>query len=452
MNMCFNAFKYPLFGEALKQILIPLHKPTPLSLPKDIITVAVHVRKGSANDRVRSVQYNDEWDEILKKRRKMDSAIVGNETDLFFPLKLPPEQFYVDQIIKLSELMDNALLYVYVFTDARDPQQVLEHLQKHIQRPNVMLFLTRTTSYNQYNANDLIDDIHIMASCDCLIRPDSGFSVIAQLIGNHRVVIYPQDFLIQADTYDLNQAMIIITETGIVFMDRDTQTQFYTSFNEIKREHKAAVITCLFNKIHPKALSLEDWLTITCRKGNLIFDIEAGEGIKTNYYLQRGARVICIESQPHFLCKLKQHMKVYKRCIIVDKAVASYQGFITIPSMHANNKLSFVTETVTLDALIQQYGLPYFCSINSVGFIAQVLSGLSHKIPCLSCSFLSSMLDDIYQSIAMLEKLGYRRFNAACQGKMIFVLDEWTNAESIIKLIETYSQTHPDGLGDIYAQ
>ena len=43
-----------------------------------------------------------------------------------------------------------------------------------------------------YHAHNVVEDMAAMAQYDCLIRSGSNYPQISQLMGNHRIVIYPK--------------------------------------------------------------------------------------------------------------------------------------------------------------------------------------------------------------------------------------------------------------------
>jgi len=104
--------------------------------------------------------------------------------DRYWSDKFPPEQFYIDQIIRLSEKLGDKQLYVHIFTDDKNPNLLLSKMKTAVNKSNVK-FNHIDTKYN------LIQDLYFMSKFDVLIRSQSNFSRTAQLMGNHRLVIYP---------------------------------------------------------------------------------------------------------------------------------------------------------------------------------------------------------------------------------------------------------------------
>ncbi len=167
------------FMTELKHMLQPVVPIPQITLPSGKVTVAVHIRKGGGFDQaLNSIQY-------------YDSNIVSNRfyADQRWPLKFPPEQYYVDQIKKISILFDDVPLFVYIFTDDRNPSKLLNRIKKAVNKNNIT-FSCRNRG-NAYNAH-VVEDFYNMARFDCFIRSGSNFGLAAQLLGNHEVIIYPK--------------------------------------------------------------------------------------------------------------------------------------------------------------------------------------------------------------------------------------------------------------------
>ncbi len=188
----FRIKKYPKFKQTieymlqdqyfvteLRNMLEPVVPLPQITLPPDKLTVAVHIRKGGGFDRpLNSTQY-------------YHSNIVGNKfyADRRWPSKFPPEQYYVDQIKKVSDLFGDAPLFVYIFTDDRNPSILVNRMQKAVNKNNIT-FSCRNRG-NVHNAH-VVEDFYNMSRFDCLIRSGSHFGLAAQLLGNHKVIIYPK--------------------------------------------------------------------------------------------------------------------------------------------------------------------------------------------------------------------------------------------------------------------
>ncbi len=105
----------------LRNMLQPVVPLPRITLPTDKVTVAVHIRKGGGYDApLNSIQY------YLKQY-----------ADQRWPFKFPPEQYYVDQIKRISTLFDDVPLFMHIFTDDRNPSKLLNRIKKAVNKENI---------------------------------------------------------------------------------------------------------------------------------------------------------------------------------------------------------------------------------------------------------------------------------------------------------------------------
>jgi len=173
------------FFTKMKDLIKPINKIEYIDLPKDKITVAVHVRRGGGYDK--PLIYIDKKGK--KKQRR--------------PLKFPPDEYYINQIKSLSSFFNNVPIHVHVFTDDQDPVKITNRYEKCINLSNITYSCRKTGNHHDKN---IFDDLFNMAhKFDCLIRPSSNFSIIAHLLGDHRVVISPMEYIWQNDTLTISK-------------------------------------------------------------------------------------------------------------------------------------------------------------------------------------------------------------------------------------------------------
>jgi hypothetical protein len=67
---------------------------------------------------------------------------------------------------------------------------------------------------SQNSSNPTLRDFFSMAQFDCLIRSESHYSIAAQLIGNHKLVISPSRFHSEIN-HDETQADLVIDQLAI---------------------------------------------------------------------------------------------------------------------------------------------------------------------------------------------------------------------------------------------
>ncbi|MET0394281.1 MAG: FkbM family methyltransferase, partial [Chitinophagaceae bacterium] len=114
------------------------------------------------------------------------------------------------------------------------------------------------------------------------------------------------------------------------------------------------------------------------------------------------------------------------------------------------------TETIrinTLDNLIAEYGLPFFCKIDVEGYELQVLKGLSQPIPIMSLEYTvpeqTSRLAECIDTCYRLDP-GYE-YNYTVGEQLSFQLASFVTYETFARLIhgQPFQQS---GFGDIYVK
>lgn len=155
------------------QIIVP---------PKNMISVAVHVRKGGGFDP--PLFYETAADGLVPKDHEV-------YVDKQFPLKFPPDSFYLEQIEKIASLHPSEHIHVHIFTDDKNPIILQKKYLSMLN--NQRITIGCRGDKNAYDQN-VLEDLFSMANFDYLIRPNSNFSLIAQILGNHCLVITPKSF------------------------------------------------------------------------------------------------------------------------------------------------------------------------------------------------------------------------------------------------------------------
>lgn len=225
------------FEQEIKAMLTPIKPILPLPKPANVTTVAVHVRKGGGYDQpLGSAQEYTVQEPLVKEKEVylyknnpynccIDMWPMGYEpgpgyitrttefiykktnfSDYIWPIKFPADQYYIDQIKRLSEMLPGQDLLVYLFTDDKNPEEIVKRYKQALKKENIIF------SYRKFGNNhdqNVLEDLFLLAQCDCIISASSSFASIAQLLGNHAVIMFPTHAITMPDK-------IIIDKVGVL--------------------------------------------------------------------------------------------------------------------------------------------------------------------------------------------------------------------------------------------
>jgi FkbM family methyltransferase len=187
------------------------------------------------------------------------------------------------------------------------------------------------------------------------------------------------------------------------------------------------------------------------RPGDLVFDVGANIGRKTEILLSLGARVVAFEPQP--ACCREISAWGNKRLAVVNKAVGANEGraelYLTSTSALASLLPDWVNQTqsrgvrnitvpvTTLDKAIEEFGPPKFCKIDVEGFEVEVLRGLSHSIPAMSLEYHSGTRDvqAVNECMRVLtQRHGHEKYviNLTGQEDATFLSARWLSIQEFV--------------------
>jgi FkbM family methyltransferase len=213
-------------------------------------------------------------------------------------------------------------------------------------------------------------------------------------------------------------------------------------------------------------------LLVGLRRGDIIFDIGANCGVKTDLFLRLGARVVSVE--PDEACQqiirdrfLKYRVKP-RPVTLIGKAVSDKVGaeemWIDGPGSAVNtmnrkwadhlkeSKESFghghcgldfsrskSVETTTIEQMINLYGSPFFIKIDVEGHELNAVCGMRRPVPFLSFEVNLSTFGregiECVQTLHQLEPKGLFNFTPdCCKG---LVLREWLGSEPFCAALES---------------
>lgn len=208
------------------------------------------------------------------------------------------------------------------------------------------------------------------------------------------------------------------------------------------------------------------------RKGDLIFDVGANIGNRTEVFLALGGKVVVIE--PQEACIRMLESKFAGRDVhFVQKAIGANEGMAEMFICNADTISSMSKEWIfsvkgsgrfpgyywstvrpvgvtTMDALIRRYGKPTFCKIDVEGYEYEVLQGLSSPIDAISFEFTPEYIQPAIAGIQYLGKLGPYRFNYSLLESMELSLNDWVSGDEISRILLTVQGN--ELFGDVYAK
>lgn len=205
-------------------------------------------------------------------------------------------------------------------------------------------------------------------------------------------------------------------------------------------------------------------------KGDLVFDIGANDGHKTEAFLQLANKVVCCEPDAKNFKTLQIRFRNKRnRVMLEQKALGAQEGILPMFVHHEgsafntlNPKFKEVTEAddverwnekinfgetlevpvTTLDNLIAQHGIPFFIKIDVEGYELQVLKGLSKPVACLSieCLF-PEFREELEESLAIINNLDEdAQFNVSVHDELLFV--HFVNLSYLRSFLQTFAGPH----------
>lgn len=228
--------EFPDFDKLIKAAFTPLIDIPALAKPPAVISVALHVRKGGGFDKPlgSKQEYGSEHTLpkgfYLKKNTPagshMDAWHINwpaspmfieavkhyiykkmNYSDYIWPIKFPCDQYYIDCLKELASMLPGKNLLVYLFTDDPEPEKIMERYSAQLKNHPRIIFSYRQK--DNHHTKNVIEDLFALTQCDCLISASSSFAQVAQLLGNHQVLMFPVWAVTMPDKIVINKVGVI---------------------------------------------------------------------------------------------------------------------------------------------------------------------------------------------------------------------------------------------------
>ncbi len=208
--------------------------------------------------------------------------------------------------------------------------------------------------------------------------------------------------------------------------------------------------------------------------GDLVFDVGANIGEKSELYLSLGAQVIAVEPQKDCIKALQERFQTNPNVTIVRKAlddcvdcnkelykanastissmsrewIAAVQSSGRFPASSFEWNYKVQVSTTTLDELIKIYGTPTFVKIDTEGHEANILRGLSVKLKTISFEFVPERIQDTFECIRTLQNVIDYRYNFTLEETSEFALPTFVKEEELRSRLQLVK---PELWGDVYA-
>ena len=252
-----------------------------------------------------------------------------------------------------------------------------------------------------------------------------------------------------------NKIKNVLKKTGLFPHAKATRNKI-KSFFPTQRAHQKKMLSFYSEFIKPD---------------DLVFDVGANIGNRTDIFLGLGARVVSIDPQPSCIEQLNIKYRNNKKVNIVGMGLGAAPGVNklnisnadTISTMSEewlnvvkqNNLFAGATwdnfvevPITTLDILIESYGTPVFCKIDVEGFELEVVKGLSSIIPVISFEFLPEHKDAAIDVLNQLDKLGDFLCNVSLGESMKMHYGSWISLDDF--MVDLASDEEFLDFGDIY--
>jgi len=169
-------------------------------------------------------------------------------------------------------------------------------------------------------------------------------------------------------------------------------------------------------------------------KRDLCFDLGSHLGNRAHVLTNLGCEVVAVEPHPFLANYLRKKFANNKHVIIEEVGLSDSEGeaklycspnHLTVSSLNSKwveslHKLRphsirfsehYMIKTITINQLIQKYGLPKYCKIDIEGLDVAVLRTLSQPITIISFEHLPHLFEETVEAIDVLEGLADYRFN-----------------------------------------
>jgi FkbM family methyltransferase len=208
--------------------------------------------------------------------------------------------------------------------------------------------------------------------------------------------------------------------------------------------------------------ALRNLLSEFIQPGQLVFDIGANLGQRTELFLSLGAKVVAFEPQPK--CAREIRANDNGKLTVIEKAVGATTGSGQFHLKAANTHSSFLPDwpgggptikvltvpITTLDAAISEFGRPSFVKIDVEGFELEVFRGLSQLIPAFCFEYHCDEwgTKNVFDCLRSVSELGHLQINMIGEDDGEWLLDHWACLDEFPTVFSKYARH----FGDVFVK
>jgi FkbM family methyltransferase len=206
--------------------------------------------------------------------------------------------------------------------------------------------------------------------------------------------------------------------------------------------------------------------------GDLVFDVGAHLGNRTDVFRELGAHVVAVEPQGTLAARLQSRYAEDDRVTVVPSGLGAEPGEADMLISNASTLSTMNPEwgratassgrfryfswdgrervhITTLDALVERFGVPAFCKIDVEGYEQEVLAGLHRPLSVVSLEWVPELQANTDACLVRLTELGANSFNVSFGEDHRLALPSWATLGEVSELLASHRGSM--AFGDVYA-
>ena len=209
-------------------------------------------------------------------------------------------------------------------------------------------------------------------------------------------------------------------------------------------------------------------------ENQLVFDIGANVGEMTKRFVSYGCKVVSVEPQVELTNNHNYDGTLSIKNACIDNKVGSTTFYKCTKNVSSScrkdwrihhpklewNELTL--PTITIDSLIEEFGVPKYIKLDVEGYEHKAIEGLSSKVDLISLEYTDGFIDSTMKCIELLSRFGIMKIisfvkckvKRMVKGKketieMYSILDEFNTSEGIGNFLNSLPKSSRKFQGDL---